>query len=202
MQNTSYHLITLFIPVLLMLTIVVANHVVAGLRSDRKTAAEASRFCVALSAELRAMLDLYNFNLDLIEKKAGYLLSTRSAIAIYKGNLSRLTALLEKTSIGPVVEVFARNERIESVVAAHANLKCNLTYQFSPADSKFDDWKQMYEQASLKIASACQILEGSVASANPLGTGFEGRSAFHQLLDSARAFLGDKRWVAEWFSKT
>ena len=46
----------------------------------------------------------------------------------------------------------------------------------------------MYEQASLKIASACQILEGSVASANPLGTGFEGRSAFHQLLDSARVF--------------
>ena len=73
-------------------------------------------------------------------------------------------------------------------MAAHSNLKCNLTYQFSPADSKFDDWKQMYEQASLKIASACQILEGSVASASPLGTAFEGRSAFHQLLDSARVF--------------
>ena len=50
MQNTSYHLITPFIPVLLMLTIVVANHVVAAQRSDRKTAAEASRFCVAMSA--------------------------------------------------------------------------------------------------------------------------------------------------------
>ena len=36
MQNTSYHLITPFIPVLLMLTIIVANHVVAGLRSDRR----------------------------------------------------------------------------------------------------------------------------------------------------------------------
>ena len=35
------------------------------------------------------MLDLYKLKLDLIEKKAGYLLSTRSAIAIYKGNLGR-----------------------------------------------------------------------------------------------------------------
>jgi hypothetical protein len=40
MLNTSYHLITPFIPVLLMLTMVVANHVVAAERSDRKTAAE------------------------------------------------------------------------------------------------------------------------------------------------------------------
>ena len=99
MQDTSYHWITPFIPVLLMLSIVVANHVVAGQRSDRKTAAEASRFSVALSAELCAMLDLYKLNLDLIEKKAGYLLSTRSSIAIYKGILAVLQPCWKKRQL-------------------------------------------------------------------------------------------------------
>jgi hypothetical protein len=161
MPDTVSHWITPLIPVVLMLSIVISNHVVTGLRNDRKTAVEASRFSAALAAELRAMLDLYKMNLDLIGTKAGYLLSTRSSIAIYKGNLGRLTTLLEKPAIGPIVEVFAQNERIESVVAAHSNLKCNLTYQFSSTDIKFEQWQRMYEEASQSIASACGILEGT-----------------------------------------
>src|SRR5271170_1004979 len=87
MPGSVSNWVTPLIPVVLMVTIVVTNHIVAGQRNDRKTAAEASRFSAALAAELRAMLDLYKMNLDLIEKKSGYLLSTRTMIAIYKGNL-------------------------------------------------------------------------------------------------------------------
>jgi hypothetical protein len=159
MPSSVSNWVTPLIPVVLMVTIVITNHVVMGQRTDKKTATEASRFSTALAAELRAMLDLYNMNLDFIEKKNGYLLSTRTMIAIYKGNLGRLTLLLEEPAIAHVVEVFAQNERIESVVAAHSNLKCNLTYQFSPTDAKYDEWKQMYEQASRCIMSACKMLE-------------------------------------------
>ena len=105
MPDTLNYWIAPFIPVVLMLSIVIANHIVTAQRNDRKTAAEASRFSAALVAELRAMLDLYKINLDLIEQKANYLLSTRSSIAIYKGNLGRLTALLEKPAIEHVVGV-------------------------------------------------------------------------------------------------
>jgi hypothetical protein len=194
MPGTFSNWVTPLVPVVLMLSIVVANHIVAGQRNDRKTAAEASRFSAALAAELHAMLNLYKMNLDLIEKKAGYLLSTRTMIAIYKGNLGRLTSLLEKPAIAHVVEVFAQNERIESVVAAHSNLKCNLTYQFSPADIKFDEWKQMYEQASLSIGSACQILEGGAGSPNPLSNAIPWRAVFNQFLDRARD-VGEKTLV-------
>ncbi len=187
------HLITPLIPVVLMVSIVITNHVVAGQRNDRKIAVEASRFSAALAAELRAMLDLYKMNLNLIEKKAGYLLSTRTMIAIYKGNLGRLTALLEKPAIGSVVEVFAQNERIESVVAAHSNLKCNLTYQFSPTDTNFDEWKQMYEQASRSIASACEILEGGARSPEPLSNALPLRAVLDQFRYRVRG-LGERRW--------
>jgi len=159
MYDVVNHWLSSFVPVLLMLSIVVTNHVVTGQRTDRKTAAESSRFSAALAAELRAMLDIYKMNLHLIDKRANYLLSTRSSIAIYKGNLGRLTSLLEKRTIAPVVKIFAQNERIESVVAAHSNLKCNLTYQFAPADINFDELQQMYIDTSRDIALICQVME-------------------------------------------
>jgi hypothetical protein len=153
------HWIGPMIPVVLMLSIVVMNHVVTGQRTEKKTADESLRFSAALAAELRAMLELYRTNLALIEQKADYLLSTRTSIVIYKGNLGRLTSLLDTPAIEPVVKAFALNERIEAIVAARSNLKCNLTYQFPVADTKFDDWKQMYEQASQDVEAACRVLE-------------------------------------------
>jgi hypothetical protein len=167
MPDALNHWIGPFIPVVFMLSVVIANHVITGQRNDRKKTAEAARFCAALAAELRALLDLYKMNLDLIERKTNYLLSTRSSIAIYIGNLGRISVLLERPAIEHVVGAFAQNERIEAVVAAHSNLKCNLTYQFSEADTKLDEWKQMYEQAARSITSACQILEGGAELSEP-----------------------------------
>jgi hypothetical protein len=158
MPGAMSNWVTPLVPVLLMISIVVANHVVAGQRTDKKTAAEATRFSAALVAELHAILDLYNINLELIDKRSGYLLSSRTTIAIYKANLARLTTLLDGPAVAHVVGVFAQNERIESLVAAHSNLKCNLTFQFSPKDINFDEWKGMYEQASRNIISACRYL--------------------------------------------
>lgn len=193
MPETLNHWIGPFIPAVLMLSIVIANHVVTGQRNDRKAAAEATRFSAALAAEMRAMLDLYKVNLDLIEQQANYLLSTRSSIAIYRGNLGRLAVLLEKPAIQHVVGVFAQNERIEAVVAAHSNLKCNLTYQFSQADTKQDEWKKMYERGSRSIISACQILEGGAGSPRAVGKPAPWRVALGQLVDRSQG-LGERRW--------
>jgi hypothetical protein len=156
-----------FVPVVLMLGAIIINHAVVNQRTDRKTAAEASRFAVALVAELRAMLELYRQNIRLIEQKADYLLSTRSSILIYKGNLGRLTLLLDKRAIEHVVAVFAQNERIESTVAARANFKCNLAYQFQTAEARFDEWRQMYEETLERIVTACRVLETQDRAAEP-----------------------------------
>jgi hypothetical protein len=57
-----------FIPVALMISIIVINHLIAAQRADKRTESEASRLCCALAAELRALLDLYNINLQLIDQ--------------------------------------------------------------------------------------------------------------------------------------
>jgi hypothetical protein len=187
------HVIGPLVPVLLMLSIVVTNHVVTGSRTNKKTIEESARFSAALAAELRAVLELYGVNLALIERKADYMLSTRSSIVVYKGNLGRLTLLLDKIAIEPVVSVFAQNERIEAIVAAHSNFKCNLTYQFTPADEKFAEWKVMYEQASCRIAEACRILEerSDPAACAPVPAWWP---LFAALFGRGRE-LGERRWA-------
>src|SRR5579863_9606677 len=93
-----------FIPVLIMITVVIMNHAVMAQRNEKKTAGEASRFSAALTEELLAMLEVYRMNLELIEQKAKYLLSTRSSTMIYKGNINRLTGLVDSSVIRHVVK--------------------------------------------------------------------------------------------------
>jgi hypothetical protein len=152
-----------FVPVMLMLSVVITNHFVSSQRNDKKTVTEASRLSAALAAELRAVLELYKLNLDLIEQKANYLLSARSSIVVYKGNLNRLT-LLDASVLERVIGAFAQNERTEAIIAARSVLKCNITYQFSTAETPLDDLKRMYEGASRTLIDACCLLERSVGT--------------------------------------
>jgi hypothetical protein len=158
------HLLAQFMPVALMMSIIAMNHLIAGQRADRKMETEAFRLRCALAAELRGLLDLYNKNLQLIEQKTDYILSSRSSVVLYRANLARLAMLLEEPAIEQLVSVFAQNERIEAILAAHSNLKAGLTYQFPAADAKFDEWKTMFEQSSRDIERVCRLLDGNQAS--------------------------------------
>lgn len=153
------HWFVQFTPVALMIGIIVMNHLITNQRADKKAENEASRLCCALAAELRAILDLYNINLQLIEQKANYILSSRSSVVLYRANLGRLASLLEATVVEQLVGVFAQNEQIEAILSAHTNLKGGLSYQFSTTDANFDEWKTMFEQSSRNIERVCGLLD-------------------------------------------
>jgi hypothetical protein len=164
----SNHWLAPFLPVVLMMSIIAMNHLIANQRADKKTDTEASRLCCALAAELRGLSELYNKNLQLIEQKADYILSSRSSVVLYRANLGRLAMLLEEPVIERVVRVFAQNERIEAILSAHSNFKGGLTYQFPVADAAFDEWKIMFTQASGEIEGACRLLEGRRQTSVPV----------------------------------
>jgi hypothetical protein len=160
-----------FTPVVLMMGVIAINHLINNQRSDRKTASEASRFRSALAAELRGLLELYNENLQLIAQRADHILSTRSSLIVYKGNLGRLAMLLDDSLIEQIVGVYAQNERIEATIAARSNFKCGLTYQFAVADANFDDWRNLFDQAAANVLHVLRMLAGnnriSVAGKTP-----------------------------------
>jgi hypothetical protein len=155
------HLFLQFTPVFLMMSIIAINHLINNQRADKRTATEAARLRSALAAELRAILDLYKKNLQLIEKKADHIMSTRSSVIVYRGSIARLTMLLDDGLIEQVVGVFAQNERIEASIAARSNFKCGLTYQFSLTDAAFDDWKTMFIDAAADVSFVCRALDGN-----------------------------------------
>src|SRR5215469_7773812 len=159
-------------PAALMVSIIVINHLITTQRADKKAEKESCPLRCALAAELHALLDLYHINLQLIEQKTNYLLSSRSSVVLYRANLARLATLLEATLVEQLVGVFAQNEQIEAVLSAHTNFKGGLSYQFGTADAKFAEWKTMLEQSSRNIENVCRLLQDCkqvTVSIKPLG---------------------------------
>jgi hypothetical protein len=155
---TSANWIAQFSPVALMVSIIAINHLISNQRADRKIALEAARLRVALVAELNSLFDLYKMNLQLIDQKANYIISTRPSLVVYKGTIARMAMLLDDSLIEQVIKVFSQNERFEAIVAARSNLKCGLTYQFSLAEANFDEWKKILEQAAANVECVSALL--------------------------------------------
>src|SRR5262245_8100257 len=119
-------------PLVVMFGMVTLNHLIMHHRMERRYALEADRLRSALLAELRALHKVYMTNLELIDSKAGYVVSTRSVAAVYRGNLPRLTSLFEPPVIEPLVTWFAENEALEGKLAAQATSKGGISYQLTP----------------------------------------------------------------------
>jgi hypothetical protein len=155
-----------FIAVAMTVGILAANHRIAHRRFERRASLDSSGLRAALVAELEALQDIYRMNLELIEEGATYLLSTRSPVLVYKHNLGRLPSVFEAPLVENLVALFARNEIIESLLAAHATPKGGLSYRLTP-QTKVGALKQMYAAGLDQMTWACEALRGEVSTAPP-----------------------------------
>lgn len=144
-------------PIALMIGIVMMNQFMMHRRKGRTDEAEAGKLRTALLSELRALQDIYRVNLELIENRGRYLISTRSPIVVYKTNLVRLTTLLEHGEIEKLVSLFSRNDIIEELVSLHSNGRGAMSYQLLPRYS-VDELKQMYAAGIEHVAETCEEL--------------------------------------------
>jgi hypothetical protein len=116
---------------------------------------------------LRALLDLHSRNRCLLECKPEYLLSSRSLLAIYRGNLARVTVLLDSDAIAKVVAAFAENERIEALLTTRAQPKGGASYKIVPGEMDYQELRLMYENAERTIMAAVASLDSIVRDAAP-----------------------------------
>jgi len=144
-------------PLVVMFGMVTLNHLIMHHRMERRYALEADRLRSALLAELRALHKVYMTNLELIDSKAGYVVSTRSVAAVYRGNLPRLTSLFEPPVIEPLVTWFAENEALEGKLAAQATSKGGISYQLTP-ETGLDELKRLYAEGADALAATCDAL--------------------------------------------
>jgi hypothetical protein len=79
---------------------------------------------------------------------------------MYKGNLGRLTTLLDRPIIEQVVAIYAQNERIEAILTACAKPNAGgLAYRVTPGEVDLQELKVMYEEAVKDISVICETLE-------------------------------------------
>jgi hypothetical protein len=142
-----------------MIGVVLINHVTTHVRAEKRFALEACRLRGALGAELRSLQSLFAGNLKLLEREANYILSGKTSAPVYKGNLGRLTTLLDRPIIEQVVAIYAQNERIEAMLAACAKPSGGLAYRLSPGEVDLQELKVMYQEALENIAVIREALE-------------------------------------------
>ena len=143
---------------IVMLGTLTINHVLNRQQAEKRAALETMRFRLALSIEMQALSTLYNDNLDLLNRDAEYVLSTRQSAIVYRGNLGRLMTL-DTPVLEQVVAVYAENERIEALLAANAKSANALSYRIAPGIPETATLKRMFADATSNMKQACAALD-------------------------------------------
>ena len=104
-------------PIIVLIVLVILNHGFGRWRNEVRARRDAARLRIALRAELLALRDICDANLCDIAEGSPLLLSSRAAVAVYRGNIQRLVSLTE-AEIPPLVAAFAWNDAAEGILAA------------------------------------------------------------------------------------
>jgi hypothetical protein len=148
-------------PVMMMMGIVLINHFVTHQRVEKRIEVESSRLRAALAAELRALLDLYDTNLDFLSRGCDFVLSARQLTPVYKGNLGRLTTMLEEDVVARLVAVLAQNEKIEAILCARTQPRNGSSYKITGGEIDSEEVKLLFAAAAREAEAACRALEVS-----------------------------------------
>lgn len=157
------------VPLVGMAMIVSINLTAGHWRTERRSTREAARLVIALRAELEALRDFYQDNLELLAQNATCLLSARGCSVIYRGNVSRLPLLLDEQVLAPLVAAFAFNERLEARLAVCSKRGGGPAQRIEPEASLLIDLTPKYVQGCEAIELALQALAVSCAG---YGAGF------------------------------
>ncbi len=145
-------------PALLMGTLLLINLTTRRQRERGRQTVEARRLAAALEVELRSLLDSYNENLDLIAAGSPFLVSTRSAGAMYRGNLGRLLSAFEAPVLAPVVAAFAHQQRIEAYLGACTKPNGTGGVRVLPRLTPLQELKRRYAEGCDEVGQALAAL--------------------------------------------
>jgi hypothetical protein len=146
------------IPVFMMMGVMLVNQAVIHQRTEWRNDIEASRFRAALAAEMRALLDLYETNLDFLARGLDVVLSARQIVPVYKGNLGRLTIVLKGDVVARMVAAFAQTEKMEAILCARDQPRNGSCYKLA-GDMDIEEFKALLMVAVRETQAACQALE-------------------------------------------
>jgi hypothetical protein len=155
---------------IMMIMICVMNLIVTHRRAENRLSLDGRRLQAALVEELHLLAKLYRANLELLDRQEVRLISTRMPLAIFRGNIGRIT-LLDENAVRRLVAVHANNEHIEMMVAERAksikNGQCTV-YVFEKDEQSFANFRNLFAEGLSAVESAVRYLAAPPASDSPL----------------------------------
>ncbi len=118
----TFQLLRFIEPALVLTAAICVRLIANAVMAHRRRVFEAVRLASALAVELRALMEHYQDNLELLAIPGAPPLAGRVQ-AVFRGNTGRLIGLIGVSSLTPLVAVHANHERIEAVVQLCQKLK-------------------------------------------------------------------------------
>jgi hypothetical protein len=134
------------------------NNLLTSWRGYRQTARQTKRLRIALRMELAELLRVYNENLRLLAQQRGYVMSGRAFVSVIRGNLERVTTL-EEAEMTAVIAAFSHNERIEALVAAHAQPRGGAAFRLHMESAPLQEIRRKYQIGRERVRAALEALE-------------------------------------------
>lgn len=128
---------------------------------------DSRRHRAALAAELASLLELVRENLRLIRIDAGYLLSSRSSAAVYRGTIGRLTNL-EEAEIAAIVPTYVLLERLEATVAARTKAAGPAVYRLEVGKIDLAQLRREYFKTAKAIEKTLAVLSSHSTNGDPV----------------------------------
>ncbi len=150
-------------PALVMGTVLIVNLIMRRQRERLREAADGRRMALALSVELRSLLDSFNENLNLIAAGSSFLVSTRAAGALYRASLNRVVPGLDESGVAPVVAAFSYQQRIEAYLSACTKPNGPCGVHVLPK-TPMQELKQRYVRGVRSVQLALAALEPLAAA--------------------------------------
>jgi hypothetical protein len=146
-------------PLLVIPAIFAVNRSLMGRLTTRRSAADAARLCLALRTELIELRRLYEHNLDLLSGDARYLLSARTAVPVYKANITRITSLIDPPLLAELIVTFALADRIETQVGAWTKPHGAFAYRVPLSSPARADLSEAYLRGCQRIGETVRAID-------------------------------------------
>lgn len=145
-------------PALVMGALLILNLVMRRQRERAREVADARRMALALSVELQSLHDAYKENLNLIAAGSTFLISTRTAGAVFRASINRLLQTLDESGLAPVIAAFSYQQRIEAYLSACTKPNGPSAVLVLPK-TPLQELKQRYVRGARSVQAALAVLE-------------------------------------------
>jgi hypothetical protein len=165
MDHSTLVVVALF-HVIAALVATLINVTMAHRRQASAVTKDNQRLRVAIHAELKQLLELYQGNIKRLKRGDEFILSSKPLTLIFKGHVGRVN-LLAETEIPSVVSAYLFNEHVEGLASATCKAQGTFAYLLVGGKTSIAALCKAYQRGKMQIEETINQLESHIVGPIP-----------------------------------